>query len=158
MVNILKYIKSDKGQSIIEFTLAFPIFALVFFAVVEFSHLFYVKLALRHALQESGRYMVTGQGRDPNDPQARCNAIDDKFKEWLIGTGAGLQGPLTYEIIVDEPGSSESPCGGPRDTVRVTAQFIKPWFTILFDQFSPGGITLNVSVTWINEPFPAGLL
>jgi len=146
MLNFLKYIKSDKGQSIIEFTLVFPIFALVFFAVVEFSHLFYVRLTLQHALREAGRYMVTGRADepDPDNPGEalpREQAIEAIFDKWLMGTGTGLQ----------DFAMNPADGGGAGETVTLTAAFTKPWFTILFDQFSPGGVTFNMSTTWVNE-------
>ena len=53
-------LKSERGQGIIELGLVFVLFSTMLFAIVEYSHLFYTKLNLRHSLQEAGRSMVTG--------------------------------------------------------------------------------------------------
>jgi Flp pilus assembly protein TadG len=134
----------------VEFALALPIFVLVFFAIVEFAHLFYVKLTLQQALRQAGRYMVTGQGQaDPelNPTEARVGRIKARFCQYLIGTGIGA---ATCESgLALDPASG----GGPGDTVILTATFTKPWFTILFNQFAPGGVNLSVSTTWVNYGF-----
>ncbi len=57
-------LKNNKGQSAVEFTLGFLLLYTVIMAVVEFSHMFYTKTTLQHAIAEAGRYMITGQGID----------------------------------------------------------------------------------------------
>jgi Flp pilus assembly protein TadG len=143
MVIFLRYAKSDRGQAIVEFTLVALLFFALLFAIVEFSHLFYVRLTLQHALKEAGRFMVTGQG---GDADARKKAIEGIFLNRLIGTGSGLQGPITFTCA----GGCSQPVGGPGQTVTATATFIKPWFTGFFGT-TP--ITFSVSTTWKNEPF-----
>ncbi len=49
--------KNNKGQSAVEFTLGFLLLYTVVMAVVEFSHMFYTKTTLQHAIAEAGRYM-----------------------------------------------------------------------------------------------------
>ena len=132
-----KHVKSQRAQSTVEFTFVAFFFFALFFAVIEFSHLFYVRLTLQHALKEAGRFMVTGQGGDVG---ARKKAIQGIFEKWLIGTGAGLQ-----SFAMDPPDGGKA-----GDTVKLTATFIKPWFT----GFIPAGpITFSLSNTWKNEPF-----
>jgi Flp pilus assembly protein TadG len=144
--------RSQKGQTVVEFSLVVLLFFMLFFAIVEFSHLFYTQLTLQHALREAGRYMVTGRAdvpdlstSDPNDKLPRPQSIEAILKQQLIGTGAGLQ-----SIAMTCGGAACSPAGGgPGDTVKVTVTFTKPWFTGLF-----GGnpITFTLSTTWKNEP------
>ena len=85
----LQPIKCQRGQAVVETTFSFLIFMMVFFGIVEFSHLFYTRLNVQHALSEAGRYMVTGQGLDLSgtDPNARLTVIKNKFCENLIATG-----------------------------------------------------------------------
>jgi len=152
----IKYVKRSGGQALVEFALALPIFVLLFFAIVEFTHLFYVKLTLRQALRQAGRYMVTGQGQvDPNDPtntDARIEAIKTRFRKYLIGTGLG--GPTCGLTL--NPASG----GVPGETVVLTATCNKPTFTVLFAQFFPGrpnclagNVCFTLRTTWVNYQF-----
>lgn len=149
LIELFKNIKTQKGQAVVEFSLAALLFFAVFFAIVEFSHLFYTRLNLQYALREAGRYTVTGQGIDPSDSQARLNAIKNKFCQNLIGTGLSCSSgvPELTLTCIDAGGCTE-PGGGPSQTVVVTGTFTKPWFTGLFG--TP--ITFTLRTTWKNEP------
>src|ERR1043166_10264467 len=91
---IARYVASKRGQSIVEFTLAAPLFFVAIYAIVEFSHLFYVRSTLQHALDEAARYMSTGQGQSTTDPDARLTEIRNRFCTNLVATGVGCP-PLT---------------------------------------------------------------
>ncbi|MGH7773903.1 MAG: TadE/TadG family type IV pilus assembly protein [Candidatus Binatia bacterium] len=152
----LTYVKSERGQGVVEFSLAALLFFTVLFAIVEFSHIFYVRLTVTHALREAGRYMITGR---TESGMLREDAIIDVFNKLLMGTGAGLQGLPACEILVDIPPSSTG-CGGPSDTVRVRATFHKPLFSAFFASLFPGGggcpsgsVCFDLNITWVNEPF-----
>jgi Flp pilus assembly protein TadG len=134
-------------------TFSFIIFMMVFFGIVEFSHLFYTRLNVQHALSEAGRYMVTGQGIDLSgtDPNARLATIKDKFCDNLIATGlscANLQSAMT---VACAGGACAQPAGGPGQTVTLTATYEKPWFTGLFNHILPVPVTFTASTTWVNE-------
>jgi Flp pilus assembly protein TadG len=152
--------KKSRGQSTVEFALVLPLFALVFFAFVEFGHLFYVKVTLQHALSEAGRYMVTGQN-NPVTPEGREEEIRARFCNNLIGTGIpcpeiGSDFKFTYGGCSDADADGYCDDAGKADAmVTVTATFEKPVFTALFAQFFTGGkANFTVSTTWKNEPFP----
>lgn len=145
--------KWRRGQGTIEFALALPIFVMVFFAIVEFTHLFYVQLTLQHAIREAGRYMVTGRTeKDPSNPDknlSRNEVIKAVFCKNLIGTGLSCPALGDPEFRL-----SPSDGGGPGDPVTVTANFEKAPFTSLVAQFFTGGkANFTVSTTWVNEPF-----
>jgi Flp pilus assembly protein TadG len=147
--------KSQEGQAVVEFALSAVLFFVLLFGIVEFSHLFHVKLTLRHALREAGRYMVTGRADvpDPNNPGnnlVRAQAVEAIFHRHLTGTGAGLQG------FTMNPSNG----GGPGDTVTLTATFNKPLFTGFFSSFiggnggcPTGNVCFTMQVSWVNEPF-----
>lgn len=148
--------KSKKGQAILEFTLAFPIFIFFFFAIVEFSYLFYVKLTLQHALREAGRYMITGRTMkdDEGTSVSRSKAVLEVFCNHLIGTGLSCPdlGPQFNITCLDGPCSE--PAGGPGQTVMVTATFEKAPFTPLIASLLPqGAASFQLSTTWKIEPF-----
>jgi Flp pilus assembly protein TadG len=146
--------RSEKGQTVVEFTFVALFFFMLIFAIVEFSHLFYTRLTLQHALSEAGRFMITGQGIDISgkDPNARLTVIKNKLCEKLIGTGLSCA-DLDSHLSVDCPGGCTQTAGGAGQTVTVTVTFEKHWFTALFHNISGGPVSLTVSTTWKNEPY-----
>ena len=144
-MSVVGFIKSERGQSVVELALVFPLFALVFFAIVEFSHLFYVKLTLQHALREAGRYAVTGRAEEKG---TRPEAIQEVFCKNLIGTG------LSCREVRGEFALNPADGGGSGDIVTLTATFEKAPFTLLIGRFfTDRKVTFRVSTTWKNEPF-----
>src|SRR5918992_38240 len=86
--------KYQEGQAVVEFTLVVSLFFMLVFSIVEFSHLFYVRLTLRHALASAGRFTVTGRTlKDASGTKdvPREDAIRKVLDSWLIGTGVGLE-------------------------------------------------------------------
>jgi Flp pilus assembly protein TadG len=151
----LAQMKCQRGQAVVEITFSFLLFMMVIFGIVEFSHLFYTRLNVQHALSEAGRYMVTGQGIDLSgtNPNARLTIIKNKFCQNLIATGlscANLQSTMT---VVCAGGACSQPAGGPGQTVTLTAIYTKPWFTGLFNQILPVPVTFTASTTWVNESY-----
>jgi Flp pilus assembly protein TadG len=150
----LQSIKCERGQAVVETTFSFLLFMMVFFGIVEFSHLFYTKVNMQHALSEAGRYMVTGQGIDLSgtDPNARLTIIKNKFCQNLIATGlscADLDSHMT--VTCAGGGGCAQPAGGPGQTVTLTAFYEKPWFTGLLNHILPVPVMLTASTTWVNE-------
>jgi Flp pilus assembly protein TadG len=150
----LKSIGCQRGQAVVETTLSFLFFMMVLYAIVEFSHLFYTKLNLQHAVSEAGRYMITGQGLDLSgtNPNARLTAVQNKFCQNLIATGLSCAN-IASHVTVTCVGGCSQPAGGPGQTVTLTVQFQKPWLTTFFNNIIPGPITLTSNTTWKNEPY-----
>jgi hypothetical protein len=163
MLCLGKTARSQRGQAVVEFTLVALLFFTVLFSIVEFAHLFYVKLTLRQALGQAGRFMVTGQcGPDSACPVKdglgndvpRDQAIQQIFDKWLIGTGTGLQ---DFEMSCAGAGCDG---GNSEETVVLTATFNKPLFMAYFAKLFPaiggcpaGNVCFTMSTTWKNEPF-----
>jgi Flp pilus assembly protein TadG len=148
--------RSQRGQAVVEFTFMALLFFTVLFSVVEFAHLFYVKLTLRQALGQAGRFMVTGRtvkDASGNDIP-RDQAIQQIFDTWLIGTGTGLQ---SFQMTC---GGAACAGGNTDETVVLTATFNKPLFMAYFANLFPaiggcpaGNVCFTMSTTWKNEPF-----
>jgi len=150
---MLRHLKESIGQSAVEFTLGFLLLYTVIMAVVEFSHMFYTKTTLQHAIAEAGRYMITGQGIDLSgtDPNARLQKVQDKFCNNLIATGlscVNVSSHLTLTCV----GGCAQPAGGPGQTVTLTATYSRAWFTGMFNHLLPS-ITLVANTTWKNEVY-----
>ena len=140
---ILAYAKSKRGQSVVEFTLAAPLFFLAFYAIIEFSHLFYVRSTLQHALDEAARYMSTGQGQVVGDSDARINAIQKVFCNNLVATGIVCP---TLSVVAPEGNL-------PGKVVTLTATATKPFFSGFLGYLAPAGVEMTVSTVYQNEPF-----
>src|SRR5262250_3140601 len=145
-MSILGYGRSKRGQSAVEFTLAAPLFFLAFYAIIEFSHLFYVRSTLQHSLDEAARYMSTGQGQVSGDASARLAAIQSRFCGNLVATGIAC-----HSLSV-----STANGGGPGDIVTVTATGTKFFFSGFLGVLAPSGVTMTVSTIYQNEPFVTG--
>lgn len=155
-MSIVKFFKSKSGQSIVEFTLAAPLFFAAFYAIVEFSHLFYVRVTVQHALDEAGRYSSTGQGQSADKPDARLAAIKDRFCSNLTATGLSCS-KLSFVVshTTSDGGSAGGP-GGPDDIVTVSTTFTKPLFSgalKLVDPIFPTSVTMTLSTIYKNEPY-----
>jgi len=148
-----------KGQAVVEMTFGFLIFFSFFMAIVEFSHLLYSKITLQHALRTAGRYMITGNtGMNNGNPIPRDQMVHDVFCANLVS--AGVQCPalpsanFTFTCPAQPGGICTAPGGKPDDTVMVTVKVWKPTLMPFFSKFFPsGGLPLQISTTWKNEPF-----
>ncbi|MGH7798974.1 MAG: TadE/TadG family type IV pilus assembly protein [Candidatus Binatia bacterium] len=146
-----------KGQALVEITFGFIIFFAFFMAIVEFSHLLYAQVTLQHALRTAGRYMITGKSELDGGGNLipRDQKVHDLFCSNVIA--AGVQCPplgpnFTFTCL---GGSCKQPGGGPDQTVMVTVVVAKPTLMPFFSQFFPsGGVPIQLSTTWKNEPFP----
>ena len=53
--------KSEKGQSMVEFALIIPIFILLLFAILDFGRVFHAYLTIDHAGREAARAASIGK-------------------------------------------------------------------------------------------------
>lgn len=150
-MSIFKFIRSKRGQSLVEFTLAAPLFFAAFYAIVEFSHLFYVRVTVQHALDEAARYTSLGLGQNAGNPQARINAALNRFCANLVATGLSCPALGSPQFTVSQPLG-----GGPDDIVTITTTITKPFFSgalRLIAPVFPTSVTMTLSTTVRNEPY-----
>jgi hypothetical protein len=146
-----------RGQAVVEMTLGFLLFFALFMAIVEFSHLLYSKLTLQHALRTAGRYMITGKTGTTGGgtPIPRDQMIHDVFCNNVIAAGVQCPalGSSNFQFTC-VGGPCTQPGGGPDQTIIVTINLSKPTLMPFFSRFFPaGGVPLQLSTTWKNEPF-----
>ena len=159
-LSMIKVLRRRNGQAVIETLFGFIIFLSFFFAIVEFSHLIYSKVTLQHALRTAGRYMITGNtGTSGGIPIPRDQMIHDVFCANVIAAGVQCPnlGTVNFKFIcLPTPATTcSAPGGGPDQTVMVTVNVRKPTLLPFFSRFFPtGGVLLQLSTTWRNEPFP----
>jgi Flp pilus assembly protein TadG len=154
MRNLLRASRSDEGQTLVELSVTFLVFMFLIFAVIDFGHLFFVKMDVQNAIQEAARYGSTGNHlpnpKLPGTTLSRATSIIDTLENDAIGVQFA-------SIQVSSLGGGSGSAGGPGDMLTVSATVNMPLFTPLIAQMFPNGqYTFTASVTVMNEPFPPG--
>lgn len=143
---------SMRGQTLLEFALVVPVFLLLVCAVVDFGHVMYMQMTVQHAVQEAGRFAVTGTcSPDPNNASSnlsRVNSIIQMAKQQAPGVD------FTSISISSAQGGSGNP-GGPLDIVTISFSTNVSLITPMIGKFFTNSVyPLTVGVTFMNEPFP----
>jgi Flp pilus assembly protein TadG len=152
-------LRCSRGQAAVEMTFAFFLFFAIFMAIVEFSHLLYAKVTVQHALRTAGRYMITGQTtKDANGVDIpRDKKVHDVFCANMTAAGVMCPDLAQFHFKCPElplPSICTTAGGAAGQTVVVTVTVYKPAMFPFFSNFFPaGGVPLDLSTTWKNEPF-----
>lgn len=77
--------KSEKGQSLVEFALVLPLLVVLLFGIIDFGRIFHVYLTIDHAGREAARAASIGQ----DDTKIINTAVNDATS---IGLTAGKVG------------------------------------------------------------------
>ncbi len=137
-----------------EVALILPLLLLLTFAILDFSTILFVYLSLENGVSQATRYAVTGQQmNDPSNPGQKLTR-EVSIKAAMRQATPSLVIPdndfTFYNVTKGTSGS-----GGPNDVIRVTVDYDWSFFTpLLRPFFNNGQITLKVSSTMKNEPFP----
>ena len=147
-------LRSEEGQSLVEFALAFMVFIFLIFAIFDFGHLFFVEMDVQNAIQEAGRYGSTGNHLpDPNNPGnnlSRVTSIINTFENDAMGVQVS-------NIQVTSLNGGSTSAGGPGDMMTISGTVNMPLITPLIAHLFPNGqFTFTASTTVMNEPFPPG--
>lgn len=144
--------RSAEGQSIVEFAVVFMLFIFLVLGVLDFGHLFFVKMNVQNAVQEAARFASTGNHLpDPNNPGNNLSRVDSITAAL---ERASLGADITNIQISSLDGGKGS-AGGPGDTVTIAVTASTPLLTPLIGRLFPNGrYTFTSSVTTKNEPFP----
>jgi len=151
---------SEDGAALVEFALTFIVFIFLVFAVIDFGHLFFVKMDVQNAIQEAARYGSTGNHLpDPNNPNNTLDRVTSIINT-LENDAVGVQFSSIQVSNCTPDGSTCSgpgSAGAPGNYLTVSATVNMPLFTPMIAQMFPNGqYTFNASVTVMNEPFPPG--
>jgi Flp pilus assembly protein TadG len=142
----VRLLLGQRGTSIIEVAIVFPVLMLVVLGIFDFSRMFYCRLTMQHAVREAVRFAVTGNTTLDQDgkPRARADAIKTKIQE----------NAMDLDVEVDKIVISPSNGGGPGEVVTVQAGFSYEFLTPLIEEFFPNGrYDFTVSSSMKNEPF-----
>lgn len=140
------------GQSLVEFAMTIPLFALLIFGIFDFGRLFYTQMALQFALREAGRYAITGQGAANREDSIKQVAINAAV---LVNNDVKLEDvDVTHSTTPDSQERLGGP-GGPGDFVRVELKKNLTFITPLIGKFFTNGeYTFTVGARFRSEPFP----
>jgi hypothetical protein len=78
--------KSEKGQSLVEFALVLPILVVVLFGIVDFGRIFHAYITVDHAGREAARAASVGKTQS----QAQSIAVSSAAGIDLTKTGASV--------------------------------------------------------------------
>ncbi|MGI6143483.1 MAG: TadE/TadG family type IV pilus assembly protein [bacterium] len=129
LVNINRLLQSEKGQTLVELALIFPILCLLLLGLVEFGRVFHAYLVLTNASREGAREAAVGKG-------------DVEVQARVIQTASTLNnGSLVVSI---EPGEGER-SRGTGVTVRATYQL--PIIAPLITNILPNPLPIQTATT-----------
>ncbi len=145
--------RSEEGQSLVEFALAFLVFMFLVFAIFDFGHLFFVEMDVQNAIQEAARYGSTGNHlpdpKNPGNTLSRVTSIIDTLENDAIGVQFS-----NIQVSSSNGASTSTNGGGPGDMLTVSATVNMPLMTPMIAQMFPNGqYTFTASITIMNEPF-----
>lgn len=141
-----------RGQTLLEFAFVLPVVLMLIFAVVDFGHLFYLQMMLQNAVQQAGRYAVTGNhAPDPNNPGQNLSRVASIIQAAeQAAPGVNFSG-----ISISSQHGGSGNAGGPGDIVTVSLSTSMQLITPIIGRFFPNGTyNFTVSSTFMNEPFP----
>ena len=156
---MIKYLKTNKGQTLVEFALVITVFLSVLLALLDIGIMMYVNLTLQNAVREGARYSVTGQ--TINSTTSRRASMEQVIKNHSNGLYDRNPHVLTTQKVT--PGSSTfanvtgANTGAPGDIIIVNLNYTWPLLTPLLKPFFRNGqYKFDVRATMTNEPFPTG--
>lgn len=142
-----------RGLSILETAIAIPIFLLILFGIVDIGRVLFAHMTLQHAVREAGRFAVTGRtlpGTGGSHPRL------DSILQVVLTDSSPF--PLTSgNVHVSSASGGDGSPGGPGDRVTIEVVYRVALITPLIGNLFPGGgVIVDVSTTFRNEPFPPG--
>ena len=117
--------RSEKGQSIVEFALVLPILVMLLFGIIDFGRIFHTYLAIDHASREAARTASIGEN-------------DATIVSTAVASASSIQ--LTAGQVAVSPGGTKSSGSDVTVTITYPVSFLTPVVSNL-----TGPITLSSS-------------
>lgn len=153
--------KWKRGNSALEFALAFPVFIILVLGIIEFGWYFFVQHTLQYATREGmrlalvGRTLTDGSGNPMTREASIIRTIRENASMAIRGDALLIS---IYPVKVDfsDPANWQmmQDAGDPGDFMRVRTRYDHRLFTPLIGQFfSEGHIVVQAEGTYRNELF-----
>ena len=126
--------KARNGQALVEFSLAFIVFAMLVFGVIDFGRGIYQYNAVSQAAREIARVTSVHPGTAPDFRSAETNAVIDVQKSLVPGL---IVGPNAIQCV-NAAGVVQATCDFNTDSIKVTV-------TAPFKAITP---PMNVMSAW----------
>jgi len=122
--------RGDRGQSVIEFAIIFPVVFMLIWWIFELGWVMYTCSVMADAANEGVRYAIVHSGGDPSGTQARVKTF----------AAASLHSTTSISVSVTDPDGSYNP----PNRVRVTVSYsYVPWISSAFQFFAASPPTIN---------------
>ena len=151
---------NDSGQALVEVAISLSIFLLLAMGTIDFAFMFNNKLTLQNAVRQAGRYAITGnciQGAN-GCSLSRYNSIIQTLEN--ASDGLINANNVSTDVIITcipQGGGCPNRAGGPGDAVVLKVAYPYNFLTPLVGPFFKNKpLTINVSATFTNQPFPPG--
>jgi len=94
---IVRFLKDESGQSLVEFALVLPVLLLILCAIIDFGWLYYNQITLNNAAREGARYAVIHY--DPTTDWR--NETEDRMISSMVGVRSAtaiVSDPIAQQI------------------------------------------------------------
>jgi Flp pilus assembly protein TadG len=150
-----RILRDCAGTNMVEAAIITPLLLLLTLALVDFSTMFYVYLALENGASQATRFAVTGNTMaDPSDPTVQLSRMES-IKSAMRQATPTLTLPDSAFTFSNMPAGSSSwvsGVGGPNDIGKVTVDYNWSLLTpLLRPFFTNGQIHFTVESAMKNE-------
>jgi Flp pilus assembly protein TadG len=142
--------RGEKGQSMVEMALAFPVIVLILSGLVDIGRVYFAYIYLEEAAAEAALFLAISGDCANASPGAQCNAPNNA--EWRANNSGSRQGVVAPNAITIDPtvNSPANPAVG--DVVEIEAtypfEFVTPGISAIAEGVTGGaGLTLRVTAT-----------
>jgi Flp pilus assembly protein TadG len=144
--------RSLRGTALAEAGIIITLLIPITFVVMDFAGILYAFLTMQNGVTQATRYAVTGN--QATDGSGATLSRDDSIRQAMRAATPGFQIPDSaftfYNVSKGTPDS-----GSPNDIIQVTVVYTWQLFTPFLRPFFPNGtVTVRVSSTMKNEPYP----
>lgn len=138
---VTRRLRDSSGQSLLEAAFITPLLLVLTFAIVDFSAMLYVHLALQNGVAQASRYGITGQtvGTASREDSIRA-AMRNATPTLTLGDGA-----FTFHNLAPGASTWTVGSGGPNAIDKVTVTYSWQLMTPVLRPFFPTG-QMNFSV------------
>jgi Flp pilus assembly protein TadG len=144
----------SRGQSLVEFAIAFPALMLLIGAIVQFGIIFWGQNTLTQIARDTGRWASTQNGCDTTAVNVLATAKSIAANSSLIGPSSGWTSPTNVVATWTTPDSPAPPCPPTLNTqtwyVNITIHHQVP----IFFPWIPGDGNLTTIAQFRMEPHP----
>jgi hypothetical protein len=139
---IVRRLRGDKGQSMVETAIVLPLLLLITFGIIEFGVLCYVDLALENGVSQASRFGITGIG----GPSRQASIL----AELRRSTPTLTIDDSSIQFSHLSGGAWVSGIGGAGDVAKLTVTY-RHNLIVLRPLVSGGQVTLQVESAMKNE-------